>query len=85
MIQIRIKIDVPESTIAYYRLQKQWENEGGATAYTIDDEKIPNIKVPLEKGDIFRVLGGVTDFENGEIIFTADIQKIKQEQKTKSH
>lgn len=83
-IHIKIKLNLSEKTARYFQMQKQWENEGGATANLIDEDEIPQIRLPMEKGDFFRVLGGVTDFKNGEVIFTADIQKVTKELKTKS-
>lgn len=69
--RIKIKLDVPESVIRYYELHSHWENEGGATPA----RKEPfNLELPIQKGDLLKVVSGVTDVRDGEAFYIADVE-----------
>ncbi len=76
MVQIKIKLDVSEGTHAYYRLQEQWENEGGAVAIKSEEDLVPNRNIPFVPGDTFRVLNTSLDLVNENFYYIAEIEII---------
>lgn len=78
MIQIKIKLDVPESTITYYRLQEQWENEGGAIAIFSKEDLIKEDIIPFLPGEKIRVINGTIDLMENDFYYIADIEKISE-------
>jgi len=71
--QIKVKLNVSEKAASYFKSQKNWEGEGGAAH---DAAKIPNIDLPFEKGDLLKVLSGVVDVRDGEVVYLVDVQKV---------
>lgn len=82
--QIRIKLDIPQSTIDYYRFQERWENEGGAIVIKTKEDLIPGEKIPFTPGETFRVLNGRIDLIDDHFYYIADIQKVPESLKTVS-
>lgn len=78
MIQIKIKLDVPESTITYYRLQEQWENEGGSIAILSKDDIIQENIIPFLPGEKIRIINGSIDLLDDHFYYIADIEKISE-------
>ncbi len=76
--QLKIKLDVPDGTIAYYRLQQQWENEGGAVKILSKESLVPAEKLPFTAGDCFRVIGGSVDLIDEEFYYIVDIEIITE-------
>lgn len=74
--RINIKLDLPEKAASYFKRQKKWESEGGAPHNV---EETPLVDVPFEKGDMVKILSGVVDVKDGEVVYVADVQKISQE------
>lgn len=76
MRQIRIKLNAPESTIGYYRLQEQWENEGGAIRVRHGEEFLPDELIPVKPGEYFRVVDGVVDLIDDSFYYIVNIEKV---------
>jgi hypothetical protein len=74
--KIKIKLDIPESTIDYYRFQERWENEGGAISIRSKEDLIPGNKIPFVPGDFFRVINGSIDLIDNRFYYIAEIQKV---------
>ncbi len=74
--RIKIKLDLPEKAATYFKRQKNWESEGGAPH---DAEKLPDVDLPFEKGDVVKILSGVVDVKDGEVVYVADVQKVSQD------
>ena len=77
MIRIKIKLDVPESPMSYFRLQEQWENEGGTTDIKSRDELVPDHKIPFTPGDYLRIVNGNIDLINDDIYYIADVEIVE--------
>ena len=73
--RIKIKLGLSEKSTNYYKSVINWEGEGGATA---KNSALSQINVPFEKGDRLEVLSGVIDFDDDEIVYVADVQKISE-------
>ena len=73
--RIKIKLDLPEKAATYFKRQKIWESEGGAPH---DAEKLPDVDLPFEKGDVVKILSGVVDVKDGEVVYVADVQIVSQ-------
>ena len=76
MKRIKIKLDVPESTVAYYRLMEQWENEGGAIPVKTKEDLIPGDEIPFSAGDTLRVASGSIDLIDDAFYYIVDIDLI---------
>jgi 5-hydroxyisourate hydrolase-like protein (transthyretin family) len=76
--QLKIKLDLPEGTIAYYRLQQQWENEGGAVKILPKENLVPAGKLPFTTGDYFRVISGSVDLIDEEFYYIVDVEIITE-------
>lgn len=74
--QLKIKLDLPGDTAKYYKLQEQWENEGGSTLDKPVTMSLPEIHPPLQTGDYFQVTDGHIDFIGNEIFYIAQIRKV---------
>lgn len=75
--QVRIKLDIPQSTIDYYRFQERWENEGGAIVIKSKEDLIPGDKIPFTPGETFRVVSGRIDLVNDNFYYIAEIEHVK--------
>ncbi len=73
--QIKIKLNVPESTARYYERHTKWEDEGGATPVLTEPFQFD---LPFEKGDLLKVLSGVVDIRNGEVFYIVDVEKAQR-------
>ena len=71
--RIKIKLGLSAKSTNYYKSVSNWESEGGATT---DTSALSQIKVPFKKGDRLEVLSGVIDFDDDELVYVADVQKI---------
>jgi hypothetical protein len=78
MKRINIKLDIPEATIAYYRLQDQWENEGGSIPVKSKEDLIPGDKLPFSPGDTFRVAACSIDLIDDAFYYIVDIDLLKK-------
>lgn len=74
--QLKIKLDLPDDTAKYKKLQERWENEGGSTTDQSETMSLPEIQPPLKTGDYFQVISGSIDFIDNEIFYIADIRKV---------
>jgi len=79
MVRIKIKLDASEGTLAYNRLQEQWENEGGAVSIRSNVDLVLGDKIPFTPGDTFRILSGRMDFIDDDFYYIAEIEKIPDE------
>lgn len=73
--QIKIKLDVPKKVVEYFKLEQQWENEGGAVPHNRDTELENDIRVPLKPGLCFYVMDGRFEVEDGCLLYVADIHQ----------
>ncbi len=71
---LKIKLDVSPKTAEYFRLQEQWENEGGAI--TVNSDVRLALNIPLQPGDHFKVVDGNIQFEDGNCYYLAEIEKL---------
>ena len=78
MKRIKIKLDVPESTVAYYRLMEQWENEGGAIPVRSKEDLIPGDQIPFSAGDTIRAASGSIDLVDDAFYYIVDIEIISE-------
>ncbi len=74
--QLKIKLDLPQKTAGYYKLQEQWENEGGAIIVDHTTDIIPEAKLPFRAGEAFQVIDGAIDIEDDEIFYIVNVQSI---------
>ncbi len=74
--KIRIVLDVPKETTAYYNLMGQWENEGGAITVKKSSDIIPEAQLPFREGEAFQVIKGVIDFVDDEVYYIVDVMKV---------
>lgn len=74
--QLKIKLDLPADTAKYYKLQEQWENEGGSTSDQPVTMSLPEIHPPLTTGDTFQVISGTIDLIDDELFYIANIRKV---------
>jgi hypothetical protein len=79
LTRIKIRLDVPDSTIDYYRFQERWENEGGAIVIKTREDLIPGNKIPFTPGETFRVVSGSIDLVDGHFYYIAEIEKVHEE------
>jgi hypothetical protein len=82
--KINIKPDVPENTIDYFRLQEQWENEGGAISIRLKEDLIPGDKIPFTPGESFKVIHATIDLIDDHFFYIVDIQHISEETNKKN-
>jgi hypothetical protein len=73
---LKIKLDIPESTMAYNRVLKQWEDEGGAVPVRTSEDLVPGCHVPFTPGECFRVIRARIDLSGDEFFYIADIEII---------
>lgn len=76
MKRIKIKLDVPESTVDYYHLMEQWENEGGAIPVKSKQNLIPGDQIPFSAGDTIRIVSGSIDLINDEFYYIVDVDLV---------
>ena len=73
--QLRIRLDITEEAMRYYKLQEQWENEGGATINQAVKPNLPENQLRLKTGDHFQVLESRIELINDEIFYILEVQK----------
>lgn len=78
MKRIKIKLDVPESTVAYFRLMDRWENEGGSIPVKSKEDLISGDQIPFSVGDTFRVTSGSIDLMDGAFYYISDIEILSE-------
>ena len=78
MKRINIKLDIPESPVAYYHLMEQWENEGGAVPVKSKENLITGDKIPFSEGDTFRVASGSIDLKDDAFYYIVDIDLVSE-------
>ncbi|PWN06539.1 hypothetical protein [Rhodohalobacter mucosus] len=78
MKRIKIKLNVPESTVEYYHLMEQWENEGGAIPVKSKEDLIPGDKIPFSEGDTFRVVSGSIDLIDEAFYYIVDVEPVSE-------
>lgn len=78
MKRIKIKLDVPESTVAYFRLMERWENEGGSIPVKSKEDLISGDQIPFSVGDTFRVTSGSIDLRDGAFYYIVDIELLSE-------
>ena len=77
MKRIKIELDIPKSTTAYYRLQDRWENEGGNPVKSKED-LLPGDQIPFSPGDTFRVESCSIKLVNDVFYYIVDIEPISE-------
>lgn len=78
MKRIKIKLDVPESTVDYYHLMEKWENEGGAIPVKSKEDLIPGDKIPFSAGDTLRVASGSIDLIDDAFYYIVDVDLVSK-------
>lgn len=73
--QIKIKLDVPHEVMEYFRLEKEWENEGGAIPRNPEAELEHDIEAPLKPGLCYYVMDGRFEVEDGCLLYVADLHQ----------
>ena len=76
--QIKIKLNVPETIIAYFRLQEKWENEGGAIRIMSKDDLIPDEKIPFAPGELFRVLSASIELIDDTFYYIVNVETVPE-------
>lgn len=74
--QLKIKLDLPDDTAKYKKMQERWENEGGLTTDQPETMSLPEIHPPLKTGDYLQVISGSIDFIGNEVFYIADIRRV---------
>ncbi|PKD44056.1 hypothetical protein [Rhodohalobacter barkolensis] len=74
--QLRIILDVPKQTAAYYKLQQKWENEGGAIAVDRSTDILEEANLPFRAGEAFQVIDGEIEIKDEEVIYIVNVQKV---------
>lgn len=75
---LKIKLDVPERTVDYFRVQENWENEGGSTQVYSKISHFPDDTIPLQPGDQFKVLNGTIERIDNNLFYIAEIEKVNE-------
>ncbi len=78
MKRIKIKLDVPESTMDYYHLMEQWENEGGAIPVKSKEDLIPSDRIPFSAGDTIRIASGSIDLIEEAFYYIVDVDLVSK-------
>lgn len=78
MKRIKIRLDVPESTVDYYHLMEQWENEGGAIPVRSKEDLIPSDQIPFSAGDTIRIVSGSVDLIEDEFYYIVDVDLVSK-------
>lgn len=72
---IKIKLDVPDKVIEYFRLEQQWENEGGAILRNQEAELEHEIEIPLKPGLTYYIQDGQFEVEDNHLYYVANIRQ----------
>lgn len=78
-VQVQIRLDVSRKTIAYLRLQEQWENEGGATTMADPWDSVPEQTLPFHPGDLLKVVDGHLELMDDEIFYNITVERVQEE------
>ncbi|HKL14005.1 MAG TPA: hypothetical protein VJ915_00145 [Balneolaceae bacterium] len=78
MKRIKIRLDVPESTVDYYHLMEQWENEGGAIPVKSKEDLIPGDQIPFSAGDTIRIVSGSVDLIEDAFYYIVDMDLVSK-------
>ena len=78
MKRIKIRLDVPKSTVNYHHLMEQWENEGGAIPVTLKEDLIPNNQIPFSAGDTIRIVSGSIDMIDDKFYYIVDLDLVSK-------
>ncbi|GEM_PF-1395895 len=76
--QLKFKLDITKEALQYYKLQEQWENEGGATFNQAVETYLPESLHYLKPGDCFRVLDSRIELINEEVFYIVDVAKYSE-------
>lgn len=82
--QLKIRLDISEDAVQYYKLQEKWENEGGATINQAVETYLPENQIQLKIGEYFRVLDSRIELIDDEVFYIVDVQKEDVEKFTPS-
>lgn len=78
--QLKIKLDISKEATQYYKLQEQWENEGGATINQAIESYLPESQHHLKPGDYFRVLDSRIELMDDEVFYILDLEQVDVQQ-----